>query len=1463
MSENSRDVLFRLGFSEHPQSSAQLQKVVSSVEGAQSQISRTAEGFGASAINQVSRISPAVKKGLDEAGDAIGVWRKGLQEGEPIKFKAVVEAGKAKAGGKVAIPETNTSREIASIIARNAARKSLGDKAVADDQDAVDRSVAAHERGSEEIKQIFDQMSGDIDAAMKAGSVQGSPAMDGLRDFFAKQEDAIREGRKQLADMQRDGLTSTDDGKELEASIREKIGMHEMLLEQSGPLIDALAEKFRTLAKVVSTDEKVRIEVDSEEAIEALQSVVNTFDDISQTEADMVAKQKELSRELVKQTKEKAKQIEAEETRLAAVQAKVVLQATKQKIDAEKRYTQKRLDLAKEAEESGTGTGPEVTRLKEQLGKRVVALEDHARRLDGYADRVQTSMDKLNEYGSSNFEYSVTVDSKDVKKAIRDTETLKDVIDSTSRTEREAANERTLIVKAAAADRREAEEKATREAEIEKSRITAKALGERAASEMQAIKERQREVAAALTATSDTSSQTDRTQGLRDKLQREMNDLVEQQESVEKIVDEMNQSLATIGEFEGSTDIEIHVKAKGVDSATRAIEKLNDTIISTARSQEETVSVSRTATDAIRSHQHDMADGYLRAYDQQTKAAEAANKKVSAGMREMEASGARASTGIGQVARAAALLGLASSDSAESALKLLAGVQSVIDGVRGGYGILKGVMGFIDGLTKVVEGNVEATKAEAEASKAAVDGAEAVSEAAKNSALSLTDETTATNLLAEARSKAAKAGKDMAESSGGGGGGGGEKQSKREKKGGSKKAEAKALGDGAIDAIKGQIDSVVEIPGMDSLTEELKQNRTVQLMQTKALRSLDFLKGKGIAMAGKAVSAAGSFASGAAGSASAMAAKLGLAKVGGYLLTAAKGFGSSMIGAGKAVLGSITATGAALVAAGAAAAAGLGFAVKSAYEFGKDLMTYGVGNGAAIGSWNDTIANAEVAALNWIGTTTGAFDLVGDAAVKEVANRATFFDTESQMRTEHLNKIAAIELDGAKKKREIEQKFADKEFQLKQKTVSGTDEDKRAQRKDNVAERITDLQDKLDTISEGDRAEIEKMMGQESSYIGKIALKTGQIDTSELKEAQKEYSAAVKKGDQESIKEAKANLDGARKAMSEELQAAGVPEVDKALSAVREGIESRTNSMMQERSGIFDKLEQARMTQIDMIREQGEVEKRSADEEIRSIEKRLESRDREISKIEEKVSKEKEGIQDIISERRKANADAIKSAGKQYVDLNRGERARFDTSLGAARKNGGDSLTKRQMEDLQKVDTEETRKFIEEYYAAKSEELGFADSAGKELVKERSGLKNDPSTTLRGAGDEQFIERDDELKKQQEQLKKEKEEFEKEKRGAEEILKKHGVNSVDIDERMKNAEQPGVEFKLVDRSEVNVKIDAKNDALVASIAEKVREEFARNKEEQEKASEEAVIAAYRKASEMNDLEKSTGKAASR
>ncbi|XZE35414.1 hypothetical protein SH501x_000905 [Pirellulaceae bacterium SH501] len=81
-----------------------------------------------------------------------------------------------------------------------------------------------------------------------------------------------------------------------------------------------------------------------------------------------------------------------------------------------------------------------------------------------------------------------------------------------------------------------------------------------------------------------------------------------------------------------------------------------------------------------------------------------------------------------------------------------------------------------------------------------------------------------------------------------------------------------------------------------------------------------------------------------------------------------------------------------------------------------------------------------------------------------------------------------------------------------------------------------------------------------------------------------------------------------------------------------------------------------------------------------------------------------------------------RNAGRAYVDMTDLERAQADAAVEKARAQGGKSLGREEKDLLSRVGTEETSRFVDEYYVNKQEELGFSKKFGGDIEAEKQQI---------------------------------------------------------------------------------------------------------------------------------------------
>ncbi|MEM1225898.1 MAG: hypothetical protein AAGJ40_09375 [Planctomycetota bacterium] len=462
----------------------------------------------------------------------------------------------------------------------------------------------------------------------------------------------------------------------------------------------------------------------------------------------------------------------------------------------------------------------------------------------------------------------------------------------------------------------------------------------------------------------------------------------------------------------------------------------------------------------------EVAEAYIAQYEQQTKAAAQARSSVTQGFNEIEQAASKAANGVGLVARASVLIGVASKDQADEALKELAKVQAVIDGVRGGYQVLKGSIDAISGFRKVILGKVAATQADAAASRVAQAGSAKLTAALNIEALAAGRATLAHKILNESRS---------------------------------------GIG-AARNAARGAI----------------AQGSTATVSNV-----------------------AGSAASGVTGG---LAAKLGLS-----------GLATKVVGLGKAVTGAVAPI-AGVAGAALAAAGGLAFAGKGVYEFAKAIRD----GGNEVDGYSETLAKAIlIDPANWVGRVTGAFDLIGDAAVDEATRRSRMFSEEERIRRQHLGRVAQIEFDAARKRAELtnetQTQLAALDFSL-----AKSDLDKL----DVVAREISRFSDRRAADRDASNDRIAKLANelQDNGFRQQFAIATGNDEI--LKKAKSDAEGISKQ-----IKDAEQSAEASVRKYSGLIASARRDQLSlsqKILEDQNQGIEAVKEKIRVEREGVLD-----------------------------------------------------------------------------------------------------------------------------------------------------------------------------------------------------------------------------------------------------------------------------------------------------
>jgi uncharacterized protein YmfQ (DUF2313 family) len=796
----------------------------------------------------------------------------------------------------------------------------------------------------------------------------------------------------------------------------------------------------------------------------------------------------------------------------------------------------------------------------------------------------------------------------------------------------------------------------------------------------------------------------------------------------------------------------------------------------------------------------EVAKAWVHTYEQHATAARAANQIAEQGNRQIVASSKRAADGLTKLGRGAVLLGFANGDASEEALKKLAKVQAAIDIVKGGYSVLSGLSGVFEGLKKAVTGNAAATLANAKAARVAKAGSDLVSDALKKEALTAAQATRAHRLLAAARAARPAVGAGRA----------------------GRAAPRGALGASSIIA-GGGVGQAVTLEGTGALIDAIGQNTIVTRAQTRALAVIQSVGGKIGAL----------FAT--------IGARLGLPKLALELTIV-----------GKAAYG-LLAPLAGLAAAFTAAAGGVAFAGTSAYQMAKEMQTAGFMGGAAIGSYTDTIASAEVRTLSWIGTTTGAFDLIGDAATREAERRTSLFDEEAARRRAHMDQIEAIELNAARKVAEINRQAAARtlDSQLK----SETDDAKRAEL---ITSSIESLKQQL-AVAERPSQRIDRLNSEASTLKGKLEFELQMIDQSEVNEARKSLAEAYKSGNREAYAEATKELEEAQAKITEILEGGPYKSIKGRLDEVRKSSQEEAKNSLREQISLIDRIIVGYGRQQDELDRTHEKAKEARLEEARDSAKALTDRQREINKVRERVNAELEGIQEIIDARRKAAADAIKTAQQQFVELERGERARLN-SLTERLLAGGKVENQREVELLMKVDTPENKKAIEEFFARQAKELGFFDNVGRGLKARADALQNRPEDLLAGEKDKEFLKRQ---KDRDEQLAEANRLKTDQKAAAQNYADKFSVDREELGKRLSNLGDPGMNVEVFDKREIIVKMEEANAEKNARLAKEAQDLFEKMRKLEVEAEKRIVEEAYRKSREDEKVRQLSGRSAAR
>lgn len=745
------------------------------------------------------------------------------------------------------------------------------------------------------------------------------------------------------------------------------------------------------------------------------------------------------------------------------------------------------------------------------------------------------------------------------------------------------------------------------------------------------------------------------------------------------------------------------------------------------------------------------AQEYLYAYSEVEKAATSAQRQIERGNQMLERGATGTADGISKVARASVLLGFASEGATEKALKRLALVQAAIDGVKGAYQVYKGVSDVLAGLSKVVLGKVAATEADVAASKLSEKATDSLTAAINRQTLSIRQNAQARAIL------------NRVPVGGGSATGGGRGRSRG----------AGVASSGAAALISG---GSVELAGSQVLVEALAESTAATKLQTRALAALESLKGIGSRLVSSVLGN----------------------NVIKTLLFDLKNFGSLFVRFGAAA--------GTLVLAAGAAAGGLLFAGKSAYEMGKEIKEAGFAGGAAVGSYTDKLASAEVAVLSWVGTVTGAFDLVGNAAVKEAEGRAALFDAEAAAREAHLNRIAAIEIEHALRIDSNNERFQERSFDLGQDVAKGD-----PAKLSNVQTEIRRLSSKLEDFSPELESQVAKLKDQESVLIGKVALgkQIGQ--------------------DEKTIQAKEEALKGVRDQLAE--------------------LESKDRARLE----IQEKLASRQKEQLSLVAQIAADESRLLKEKADAIEQLISAKQREITKIEEAIEKEKRGIADIVKAKIEANKSAIQSAEGQFANLTDDEKRQFNDLLTQARNGKEKGFSREDIDLLSRVSTEETDKIAAAFNSREASRFGFDKFAGRGLRDESRQLGIDPTKLF----NEDERARVDALKRNKEELATAEQEL---RRNAQEASSRFGQSEAEILERAKAA-QDDQSINIVDETQLTIRIQENAELNRARIAETVRQTYALIRDDENERIRETAEQTYRQEREAEAARRKSEEAA--
>ncbi len=746
---------------------------------------------------------------------------------------------------------------------------------------------------------------------------------------------------------------------------------------------------------------------------------------------------------------------------------------------------------------------------------------------------------------------------------------------------------------------------------------------------------------------------------------------------------------------------------KRIDDANRAAAEI------IAARERETAGITRAAKETIAQ------------YSQIGSEIDQANRQVEVGTRAALASVTTLGQGLGKVTRGLTIMNILDEEDSAEILKTVGTVQALIDTIGGLTHTVTGAIRGWDGLTKMLTGTRTAKQKEREETELATKSSKLLEAALKREALTARQTAKAHEMLSRAR--AGKSAKHRARNNAGFGGLG---------RPGSMATGASAAAGvgGALGGAAGELTSTVA-----DVTDSLDSLKDISPRFESAMTKMGKTAVGGMT---NAVGKIGNVGSKVMSSKLGTVAKAAGGKLAGWALTAG--------GAFKAFAGGTAAAAAGLASAFVATAAGLAFAATSIWYAFDDSAN-------AVGGYNDVIASAEVSTLNWIGTATGAFDLVGDSAL-ELAEEAAWASQGMAATAIAANTLSSslesMNANMESQLRMLASKTEGREFDQNKSQAGSTDE-KLAM----VDSRIQQLTKQKAEIQNND--DIDRLKGEESEAIRKIAWleRIAKEEGSLTEEQQKSYEAA---------QTAKA------KATSELTQAQN---------------QQRAEQERNEEELLTRQKEKMQLTQ-----QQRAEATAAAKEEIGAIERVIDYRQREIDKIVERGEADKKSY----AESRKA---AIENAEDRFAAMSKSEQRR---SVQLAK------------------DLRSGKKKAEELNDREAELLG---NVGGDFAEEQLRKRNNARAQEGGFDNRLFGTTQTQDKEFQERERERREELQQQeaarRAAVQDLAKKNGITEEEaerkIEERDKKEKETGARVDIIDKREIEVKIESQFEDKIDSI----------------------------------------------